>query len=170
MKSGRQPRLIKIRVTVIVSPPYHPAADSLEHPPSAQPSISRGPLRRVLCVDDDPLILSLIDATLTYAGFEVRVASGGAQALTIVAEAAWRPDLALLDVLMPGMDGPEVATALARLPHGAGVPVIFLTASNRAVDTDRYRLMGALGVVGKPLNPLELADTVQRMWQMGGWS
>lgn len=126
--------------------------------------VAPSPLHRVLCVDDDPLIRTLVEACLRLGcALDVRVAASGPEALEILAD--WIPDLILLDVLMPGMDGPQTLAALRRLPGLADLPVAFLTGSNRAVDGDRYIEMGAIGSLGKPLNPRTLGGAVLTLWE-----
>jgi two-component system OmpR family response regulator len=120
-------------------------------------------LRRILFVEDDPDIrVVALMALESLGGFSVLACSSGTEALTRFAEFA--PDLVLLDVMMPGMDGPATLAELQRLPSAGGVPVIFMTARVQAHEVLRYREMGAVDVIPKPFDPMSLADTVQTIW------
>lgn len=115
---------------------------------------------RILYVDDEPDLREVAQISLELdPTLEVRCCASGAEAIAALPE--WQPDLVLLDVMMPEMDGP---TALERIREleGGGPPVVFITA--RAGDNDAVRLMalGAAGVIAKPFNPLQLADQVRR--------
>ena len=125
--------------------------------------MSSPPLRRILFVEDDPDIQVVATLALeSLGGFSVSACSSGAEALSRFAEVA--PDLVLLDVMMPGMDGPATLEALRRLPAG-GVPVVFMTARVQAHEVARYREMGAADVIAKPFDPMTLAETVQAIWR-----
>ncbi len=104
---------------------------------------------RILCVDDDPVVLTLMQATLTKQGYEVVGASSGEQALTLVRGAA--PDLILLDVQMGGMDGYETCAELRRRPALTDVPVIFATGREGDEDKARAVALGAVDYLVKPV-------------------
>ncbi len=115
---------------------------------------------RILIVDDDPVIVRLLQINFRLEGYEVDTASRGEEALGKVRE--HRPDVVVLDVMMPGLDGWEVCRRLKENPEVRHVPVIFLSA--RAQDEDRQRGY-ALGVdeyVTKPFDPAHLVEIVQR--------
>jgi DNA-binding response OmpR family regulator len=119
-----------------------------------------GPPPRILLVDDDPVIVRLLQINFRLEGFEVDAASRGEEALQKVR--ANRPDVVILDVMMPGIDGWEVARQLKENPAVRHIPVIFLSA--RAQDEDRHRGY-ALGVdeyVTKPFDPAHLVEIVRR--------
>jgi two-component system, OmpR family, response regulator len=107
---------------------------------------------RVLVVDDEASIRALLSATLRLTGFEVRVASGGQEALSAAAEFA--PDLVVLDVMMPDLDGFAVARGLraAGQPSGQPVPVLFLTARDSVEDRISGLTVGADDYVAKPFS------------------
>ncbi len=115
---------------------------------SSSPS-EQGSHARILCVDDDPVVLTLTQATLTKQGYEVVAASSGEQALTLVSGAA--PDLILLDVQMGGMDGYETCAELRRRPALADVPVIFATGREGEEDRARAVALGAVDYLVKPV-------------------
>ncbi|HEY3569567.1 MAG TPA: response regulator [Thermoanaerobaculia bacterium] len=121
------------------------------------------PLRRILFVEDDPDIQVVATMALeSLGGFSVVSCGSGAEALARFGEIS--PDLVLLDVMMPGMDGPATLTALRQLPSG-DVPVVFMTARVQAHEIARYRQMGAVDVIAKPFDPMTLAETVQTIWR-----
>ena len=128
-------------------------------PPPAEPSLSR-----LLYVDDDPTLTVLTRISLErVGGFMVKTCASGAEAL---AEAtAFAPDLILLDVMMPVMDGPATLVALRKIPALTAVPVIFMTAKVQDDDLARYRELGAADVIGKPYDPVKLPDLVRAIWQ-----
>ncbi|RYY83161.1 MAG: response regulator, partial [Comamonadaceae bacterium] len=74
------------------------------------------------------------------------------------------PDLLLLDVMMPGMDGPTTLARLRERPGTARTPVVFMTAKVQASEIEHYKALGALGVVTKPFDPMGLAAQVQALW------
>jgi len=110
----------------------------------------------ILVVDDDPKILRLLRVELTAQGFQVLGAERGRDALDLVQRQ--RPDLVILDIIMPGMDGLEV---LRQLRESSGVPVILLTA--KGTDTDKIigLELGADDYLAKPFNPEELTARVR---------
>ena len=125
--------------------------------------MSTSPLRRILFVEDDPDIQVVATMALeSLGGFTVLACGSGAEALSRFDEFA--PELVLLDVMMPGMDGPATLAALRRLPAG-GVPVVFMTARVQAHEIADYRQMGAVDVIAKPFDPMTLAATVQAIWR-----
>jgi CheY-like chemotaxis protein len=90
------------------------------------------------------------------AGFEVRTAASGEEGLREAA--AWQPDLILLDVMMPGMDGPTVLKKLQAIPETASIPVVFITARTQAQEVAALQSLGARGVIAKPFDPMGLGE------------
>jgi CheY-like chemotaxis protein len=120
-------------------------------------------LSRILYAEDEPDIQAVAKLALQMVGgFEVMICNNGQEALDKVGEFA--PDLILLDVMMPGMDGPTALQQLRANPATAAIPVIFLTAKAQPHDTAPYIAMGALGVIAKPFNPMLLASQVKHLW------
>ncbi|MFI6762614.1 response regulator transcription factor [Micromonospora sp. NPDC050417] len=105
---------------------------------------------RVLVVDDEPNICALLSATLRLIDFEVRIAYGGHEALAAAAE--FEPDLVVLDVMMPDLDGFQVARQLRATGNGRGVPVLFLTARDAVEDRISGLTVGADDYVSKPFS------------------
>src|ERR1700688_3509516 len=115
---------------------------------------------RVLHVDDESDIREVVGISLGLdPDFVTRSFSSGQEALTAAAD--WTPDIILLDVMMPVMDGPATLLALRENPKTAGIPVIFMTARAQARELDRFRSLGVLGVIGKPFDPMMLAASVR---------
>ena len=115
--------------------------------------------RRILIIDDEDDIREVAALSLeTIAGWEIVVAGSGAQGLTIAAEC--RPDAILLDVMMPGMDGPATFRELRRNPVTAGIPVLLLTAKVQSSDQRRFADLGVQAVLFKPFDPLTLAKQI----------
>ena len=112
----------------------------------------------VLIADDDRDILSLVRAVLERSGHEVVSAGDGAEALAHVAER--RPDLAVLDITMPQVDGLEVLRRLRADPETSDLPVILLSAQAQEADVSRGFAAGASAYVKKPFSPRELATRV----------
>jgi CheY-like chemotaxis protein len=130
------------------------------------PSLLTGTSRptRILVADDDPVILRLLQVNFNLEGYEVHTATRGEEALEKAKEHL--PDIILLDVMMPGVDGWEVCRRLKEDQATAAIPVIFLSA--RAQDQDRRRgyELGVVAYVTKPFDPGELIEVVQR--SLGG--
>ena len=120
-------------------------------------------LERILYVEDEDDIRTVAAMALeAVGGFEVRACSSGAEAIAAAHAAA--ADLLLLDVMMPGMDGPSTLAALRALESTARTPVVFMTAKVQAAEVAHYRSLGALGVIPKPFDPMTLADQLRALW------
>ena len=113
----------------------------------------------VLVADDDPDILTLVGFRLERAGYEVLPARDGEEALALALER--QPDLAILDVMMPKLDGYEVTQRLRDNPATSGMPVILLTARVQEADITRGFEAGADDYIKKPFSPHELRARVQ---------
>lgn len=119
-------------------------------------------IRKVLLVDDEPDIRTIGAMSLRrVGGWEVTVAASGPECIAEVARE--RPDLVLLDVMMPGMDGPATLAALRADPVSASVPVIFVTAKVQRSEIERWTALGALGVIRKPFDPLGLPKEIRAL-------
>ncbi len=114
----------------------------------------------ILVVDDAPENLSLISSILKEK-YKVKVATRGAKALSILANNKQKPDLILLDILMPEMDGYEVCRELKRSDLTSSIPVIFLTSLTRVEDEEKGLKVGAVDYIHKPISPSVLLARVQ---------
>ncbi len=121
-------------------------------------------LKRILYVEDDPDIQAIALMVLeTIHGFEVKACCSGHEALEKAV--AFQPDLILLDVMMPGMDGPETLQHLREFPELATTPVVFMTAKVQPQEVQGYIRLGALGVIAKPFDPMTLTQQLKTIWQ-----
>jgi CheY-like chemotaxis protein len=115
--------------------------------------------RRIVLVDDEPSVRMICRFNLTAAGMDVREAVDGSEALSTILHEV--PDLVLLDVMMPNLDGWEVARALQSDPRTRELPIVFLTARAEQADRERAAELGAVGYVLKPFDPVALPSTVE---------
>jgi two-component system alkaline phosphatase synthesis response regulator PhoP len=118
--------------------------------------------KKILAVDDERHIVRLIQVNLERAGFQVVTAFDGPEALKKVESE--KPDLVVLDVMMPKMDGFEVLKRLQANPETREVPVIMLTAKAQDADVFRGWASGVSAYLTKPFNPLELITFVKRIF------
>lgn len=111
---------------------------------------------KILYVDDEPDIREVAVMALELdAGIEARSAGSGPDAMRMLTEGGFEPDAVLLDVMMPGKDGPAVLTELRA--RGYRMPVIFITARAQSNELAHYLKIGAEGVITKPFDPMTLA-------------
>jgi DNA-binding response OmpR family regulator len=120
----------------------------------------------VLCADDDADILGLLAIRLERAGFRVAQAAGGEQALSLAREL--RPDVLVLDVMMPRLSATEVLGALRDDESTAGIPVVLLSARAQDADVERGLEAGADAYLAKPFQAPELIEVVGRLAQRRG--
>ncbi|TVP44413.1 MAG: response regulator [Halomonas sp.] len=121
-------------------------------------------LKRILYVEDDPDIQTVAKLALeVVGGFTVKICSSGEQALDEAEE--FLPDLILLDVMMPGMDGPSTLKALRQLSSLQHVPVAFMTAKVQPHEIDQLTALGAESVIAKPFDPMVLSSQVLSIWE-----
>jgi DNA-binding response OmpR family regulator len=116
---------------------------------------------RVLIVDDDRVIQELLRVNLEIEGYDVEVASDGEEALDQFD--AFRPQLVLLDIMMPKLDGWQVARRLKESPAGRDVPVVMLSARAQDSDVQRGNDVGVAAYVTKPFDPTRLMDLVNEL-------
>ncbi|SIQ91124.1 response regulator [Pseudacidovorax sp. RU35E] len=123
-------------------------------------------LRRVMCVEDDEDIRYILDFSLRQiGGYEVCAVGSGAEALATAP--GFRPDLVLLDVMMPQLSGPQTLEQLRQQPGMAGVPVVFLTAKAMPEQLEDLLCHGATGVIVKPFDPVRLPQDIRMYWEHG---
>jgi CheY-like chemotaxis protein len=121
-------------------------------------------LERITYVEDEPDIRSITEFALKQlGGFNLDVCGSGPEAIERTPD--YDPDLIVLDVMMPGMDGVETFKRLRAVPKLAKTPVVFLTAKAMKWEIDRYRALGAADVIAKPFDPLTLPDRLHEIWQ-----
>ena len=120
-------------------------------------------LEKVLIVDDEDDIRAIAEISLrSVGGLETVVASSGTDGVCRARDE--QPDLILLDVMMPGMDGMQTLERLRADETTASIPVIFMTARVQKHEAETYLDLGAIGVLAKPFNPMELANEVRQLF------
>ena len=122
------------------------------------------PLNSILMVEDEPDIQTVAKLALeSIGGFTIHVCSSGQEAID--AAPGLQVDLILLDVMMPGMDGPSTLQALRKLPETANTPVVFMTAKVQPQEVLQYKEYGAIDVIPKPFDPMNLSDNLRDIWE-----
>ncbi len=117
---------------------------------------------RILLIEDDPDIQRMVQLSLRFqGGHEVSVASGGQEGIAKAEQE--KPDLILLDVMMPEMDGYETCRRLKANPATASIPIVFLSARAQQSEIQKGRELGAIGYLVKPFDPMTLSDQLQEM-------
>lgn len=121
-------------------------------------------LVRILYVEDEPDIQMVARLALeALGGFTVEICSSGDEALQRAP--GFQPQLILLDVMMPGMNGPSTLGKLRELPQFTVTPVIFMTAKVQPDEVAGYKELGAVDVIPKPFDPMTLSSQVQAIWE-----
>ncbi|MDH5188301.1 MAG: response regulator [Rhodospirillaceae bacterium] len=120
-------------------------------------------LAKILYVEDDPDIQTVARMALEMVGgYTLEVCSSGDEAIAKGPD--FNPDLILLDVMMPGMDGPTTLASLREIPQLEKTTAIFMTAKVMPSDLQRYKELGAADVIPKPFDPMTLAQQVREIW------
>jgi CheY-like chemotaxis protein len=123
-----------------------------------------GDLRTILYVEDDMDVQAIARMSLEMVGgYEVTICSSGMEALAYLTENT--PDIILLDVMMPDLDGPATLLAIRSDPRLAQIPVAFVTAKVQPGEVQQYLSLGALEVIAKPFDPMELPARVREIWE-----
>ncbi len=121
-------------------------------------------LQRVMHIEDDPSILEVARLALELVG-GLQVCSCASGAEGIAAARSFQPQLILLDVMMPDMDGPQTLAALRQIPELQATPVVFLTARAQASEVAAYRSLGVADILLKPFDPMQLAAQISAIWE-----
>lgn len=109
------------------------------------------------------MLRTVASLALTRIGkFTVELCDNGATAVALAKR--FQPDLIMLDVMMPGMDGPATLRALQADPETAAIPVIFLTAKAQPRDVEIFRALGVVDVIAKPFEPMRLSSEISALW------
>ncbi len=120
-------------------------------------------LSRILYIEDEPDIQTVARISLEHVGgFQVATCSSGSEGLDKAP--TFHPDLILLDVMMPEMDGPTTLHELRKLDQTAATPVIFMTAKVQPNEVEQYKALGAVDVIAKPFDPMALPELVRQIW------
>jgi DNA-binding response OmpR family regulator len=121
--------------------------------------------RKVLIVDDEPNIVTALEFLLKRSGYDVRLASNGAEALEQVE--AYRPDLVLMDVMMPIKSGFEVCQRMRERPEFAQIKIVMLSAKGTEAEVNKGLSLGADLYITKPFSTQELVATINRLFEAG---
>ena len=120
-------------------------------------------LQNILYVEDEPDIQAVTKISLeSIGGFTLEVCNSGQEALNKCTNLT--PDLILLDVMMPEMDGPTTLTELRKISGFENIPVIFMTAKVQPQEIAHFKSIGAIEVIAKPFDPMTLSQTVNNIW------
>lgn len=126
--------------------------------------MAKEPLNHIILVEDDPDIQQIAKLALCSIGkFSVEIFSSGAEVLEKAPSI--HPQLVLLDVMMPSMDGPTTLLKLREIPHFSSIPVIFLTAKVQSQELENYKKLGAIDVISKPFDPMTLSSMIEEIWR-----
>lgn len=118
---------------------------------------------KILYVEDEVDIQMIARIALVDVGkFELEICSTGQAAIDKAA--SFNPDLILLDVMMPGMDGPTTLKKLRTITELQNTPVIFMTAKVQPQEIEQLKALGAIDVIAKPFDPMKLAETIRAAW------
>ena len=121
-------------------------------------------LKRILHVEDDPSIQAVAKVALeAVGGFQVLSCASGQEALDQVQ--GFAPDFILLDVMMPGMDGPTTLQQLQQQFDLSRIPAVFMTAKVQSNEVSSYKALGAADVVVKPFDPMTLSEQIRQIWR-----
>ena len=121
------------------------------------------PLSRIVYVEDDEDIQRIVRLSLEKVGkFTVQIVGDPKQAIEAILE--FKPDLVMLDWMMPGMDGPTLFRKMRETPEVRDLPVVFITAKASSAEMDELRAMGAAGAISKPFSPKDLPDQLRSIW------
>src|SRR4051812_16048761 len=127
------------------------------------PVMSDRPLQRISYVEDDEDIQRIVRMSLERVGkMTVDVVSDSTTAMVRIA--SFKPDLVMLDWMMPGLDGPSLFRLMKQDPEAAKLPVVFITAKATQRDTDELIALGAAGMISKPFSPKDLPDQLRAIW------
>jgi two-component system OmpR family response regulator len=118
---------------------------------------------KLLYVDDEEDIREVAEFALEDEGFELQLCASGQEALSQIP--VFQPDLILLDVMMPGLDGPDTLKQLRQLDGFAHTPVIFFTAKVQAHEIEKFKALGAIDVMAKPFDAMRLAEQIRAIWE-----
>lgn len=117
----------------------------------------------ILYVEDEADIREIAGFALEDEGFEILFCASGEEALEKIKD--FKPDLILLDVMMPGMDGPTTLKHFREIPEFKDTPVAFLTAKVQPKEIDQFIALGAIDVIPKPFDPMTLADKIRELME-----
>lgn len=121
-------------------------------------------LKKILYAEDEPDVQTVVEMTVqAMSDYEIKICDNGKKLLDCVED--YNPDLILLDVMMPEMDGPTTFKNLQQHKKTKDIPVIFMTAKAQVHEVEKFKEIGALGVITKPFDPMSLCDEILEIWK-----
>lgn len=121
-------------------------------------------LKRILYAEDEPDVQTIVEMTIqAMSDYEIKICDNGKKLLDCVED--YNPNLILLDVMMPEMDGPTTFNNLQQNKNTKDIPVIFMTAKAQVHEVEKFKEIGALGVITKPFDPMSLCDEILEIWK-----
>lgn len=117
--------------------------------------------KRILICDDDPAILRVLEVNLEVEGYDVLLARHGEEAYEVAV--AEHPDLIILDIMMPRLDGYQTCAKLKANDQVKDIPIVFLSAKAQQSDIDKGKMFGVADYLTKPFDPTDLLDVVERL-------
>ncbi|MFT6423564.1 MAG: DNA-binding response OmpR family regulator [Thalassolituus sp.] len=115
-------------------------------------------------IEDEPDIRAVAEIALRQvAGFEVKICENGYEGIEAIH--SFNPQLVLLDVMMPNLDGPQILKKIHAMPEFQNTPMIFITAKAQTEEIDKLKKLGALDVITKPFNPMTIGNDIRIIWQ-----
>lgn len=120
-------------------------------------------LNKILYAEDEPDVQTVVEMTIqTMSNYQIKICENGKKLLESIDE--YFPDLILLDVMMPEMDGPTTFKYLQENENTKKIPVIFMTAKAQVHEIEKFKEIGVVGIITKPFDPLTLCDEIQEIW------
>lgn len=120
-------------------------------------------LKKIIYAEDEPDLQTVVEMTVqAMSDFEMKICDNGKILLDCVEE--YSPDLIMLDVMMPELDGPSTFNKLKEMEKLKNVPVIFMTAKAQVHEVEHFKSLGAIGVITKPFDPMTLCEEIQNIW------
>lgn len=121
-------------------------------------------LKRILYAEDEPDVQTIVEITVqTMSNYQIKICENGKSLLDSVE--SYAPDLILLDVMMPEMDGPTTFEHLQKNEKTKNIPVIFMTAKAQTHEVEIFKSSGVIGVITKPFDPLQLCSDIEKIWE-----
>lgn len=120
-------------------------------------------LKNIICIDDEADILELIKLTLeTVGGYNVTVFQDSVSAVDCIE--GYSPDMILIDGMMPHLNGIETMAAIRKIAKFEATPIVFMTARIQPKEQKEYLDKGAIGIIPKPFDPMELSEQIEKLW------
>lgn len=120
-------------------------------------------LKKILYAEDEPDVQTVVEMTIqAMSDYEIKICNNGKKLLDCVED--YNPNLILLDVMMPEMDGPTTFKNLQQNKNTKDIPVIFMTAKAQVHEVEKFKEIGALGVITKPFDPMSLCNEILEIW------